>query len=813
LGVEVAVPARAAAANQAATTVPHQAHIPSGLKSATQTGQQALPPGSASPGAPNGYIPCDIWNAYHMPGDPTSSPNGAGKLIAIIDPFATIQPLADLRAFDAQLLPHLPDPPSFNTYPDTSGWGPNSTGTNPDWPLEIAIDIEWAHALAPGAAIALVYGKTADDVGLLRAVDIAVNQLNADVVSMSWTIPEAPAPNGLAWADIQAHDLHFPATNGAGRPVTYVAATGDDPSQPPNWPADSFRVVGVGGTSIPPQGFGYPANPGSHTNCAPALTPGVEGRETDWQTGPTFGSAGGTSDQVPRPAYQAGSGNRMLPDVAMLANPAPSGGGVAVYEDAGWDPFLEGGTSVSTAMWAGVIARLDQVRGGVGLPPLLVTPIDSWVYDLPAASFNAVLPPATNTGRGSPLWQIISVDAKAPPAYAGYFSWYDNASPGMENDDIHIVNPSATSNVTVTVTIPGCPGINYSASTTIPPQKEIYANCSAPITSGPIKVTTLGGRVIASQRVEFNSSFNEIPAMSRSEADYTLYFTWYDRVSDVGFIADNVHVFNPSNINGLVTASIPGCPSQSKNLPAGAEVYFACAGFMGPVVLTANVPILGSQRVQFYSTFNEVNGMQLGTSTVAGYFTWYDEASSAGFTVPPGGDTIHVINPMDAKIHVTVNIPGCAAQSAAIDPGRYWYFSCAGGYGGPVTVTSTDGRFLASARTRYYQSFNEVVAMSPGQSGTTLYAPWFDRVSSTGFTNDNVHVINIGSASATITAYIPPCGTVASVPVLTPPGKEAILTCATGYAGPVVISSPNVPVLASQRVQFFQTFNEAALSG
>jgi hypothetical protein len=805
--VASAAPASAARAQPAASRAPHLAHPPSALGHAAR-GRVAQP--AITSASPAGYIPCDVWNAYHLPSDPAQQPTGTGQLIAIIDPYDKINAAADLQRFDSAF--GIPDPPGgLRVYPSAipAGWTFNVS--SPPWSLEIALDIEWAHAMAPGAAIALVYSQTANDLdssfgtGLLTAVDYAVNTLNADLVSMSWTIGEVTPgnPGGLTAADVTSDDVHFPPTNGAGRSVTYLAATGDAPAGPPSWPADSGRVIGVGGTTVTPAGFGYPFNPVSHTSCPspPAVPPGVVGRETPWS-----GSQSGLSGVVPRPPYQqppATPNNRQMPDVAMLGDPND---GVAVYLDGGWDSVPEGGTSLSTALWAGVVARLDQARRGAGLPGLRVTPLSSWPYDLPPSDFNARGP---STGNGSPLYQYLSNDVTKPSDYTAYFSWYDNASPGMSNDNIHLVNPSTAANRTVSVDIPGCSSVTYSGSTNLGPGGEVYAKCASPIASGPVTVTAIGGRVIASQRVQFNDSFNEAPAMARTDADFTLYFSWYDSISDAGFAADEIHVFNPSNIDGHVTVRIPGCPTTGPvSLAHGEDKVFTCTGYGGPVVVTADVPVLGSQRVQFYSTFSEVNGMQSGSSTVAGYFTWYDELSSPGF-LPPGGANIHVINPTGSDIHVVVNVPKCGDQAWTIAPGQYHYFNCAGAIGGPVKVTSSDGRFLASARTRYYQSFNEVEAMSLGQSGASLYAAWFDRVSSSGFLNDNLHVINLGPAPATITASIPHCGTLATQPALTPPGQEAILTCASGFGGPVLVNSDQ-PILASQRVQYFQTFNEAA---
>ncbi|MEP7105455.1 MAG: hypothetical protein ABI838_06390 [Chloroflexota bacterium] len=210
-------------------TVRHYAHPPSALRvPAKRPAQPAMPAAMPTPTLPIGYIPGDVLGAYGIPADPAA---GAGTLIAIIDAYDTLNVQADLTAFDDQF--GLRPPPNLTLYPSANPYPPNSGAP---WAIEIAIDVEWAHALAPGADIALVYSRDGSDLELLKAVDYAVNTLAADVVSMSWTIGEYDAtanPTAEAAADITAHDLHFPPTNGKGRSVTYFAAA-SRPSAPPS---------------------------------------------------------------------------------------------------------------------------------------------------------------------------------------------------------------------------------------------------------------------------------------------------------------------------------------------------------------------------------------------------------------------------------------------------------------------------------------------------------------------------------------------------------------------------------------------------
>ena len=116
--------------------------------------------GSATPnasGGPSGYSPSQIQSAY---GFNKVSNNGAGQTIAIVDAYddPTIQ--SDLQAFDQAY--GLVDPPSLTVMSQTgSTTGLPPTDPAKGWELEESLDVEWAHALAPGAKIVLVEANSA----------------------------------------------------------------------------------------------------------------------------------------------------------------------------------------------------------------------------------------------------------------------------------------------------------------------------------------------------------------------------------------------------------------------------------------------------------------------------------------------------------------------------------------------------------------------------------------------------------------------------------------------------------------------------
>jgi len=206
------------------------------------------------------------------------------------------------------------------------GYQPQSGGSYiASWNMEAALDIEWAHAMAPNAKIYLVEAASDSDNDLFYAVRVAASLVNVKEVSMSWGGSEESY-------EAQQFDPIFKATG-----VVYFASGGDASDQM-NYPAASPNVVSCGGTSI------------NRTSS------GVFVSETGWSD-----TGCGPSAYEPRPSYQnkvaAVVGNkRGVSDLAFVADPNT---GVYVYDttplwgSAGW--WILGGTSVSSPSLAGVV--------------------------------------------------------------------------------------------------------------------------------------------------------------------------------------------------------------------------------------------------------------------------------------------------------------------------------------------------------------------------------------------------------------------------------------------------------------------------
>ncbi len=273
----------------------------------------------------------------------SSTDNGTGITIAIVDAYNDPNIKSDLATFDAKYFPG--QPAASLTIENQNGSTSNLPASNASWSLEISLDVEWAHAAAPGAKIILVEANSANTSDLMAAVKTAATQ--ASVVSMSWGGSE------------MYNESMYDTTTYFNHPnVTFVAASGDDGGvSGAEWPASSPYVVSVGGTTL--------TNPGSATDAG----------ETAWSlTGRGLnasGSAGGVSLYETAPSAQAtalglsSTAKKETPDVSADGNPNT---GLAVYDSVpgsganGWTQV--GGTSAGTPVWAAVIAAADQARGG-----------------------------------------------------------------------------------------------------------------------------------------------------------------------------------------------------------------------------------------------------------------------------------------------------------------------------------------------------------------------------------------------------------------------------------------------------------------
>ncbi|MFE2578694.1 hypothetical protein [Streptomyces sp. NPDC059378] len=279
-----------------------------------------------------GYTPQQIQARLGLKGD------GTGQTIAIVDAYHYPTAKQDLDHFSAHFgLPQTCDTASAGAdcfdfeqvYAD---------GTQPDvdtgWNQEAALDIQWAHSVAPQAKIVLVEGTDPTMAALSRADDVAA-ALHPAAVSNSWGTAE--------FSEEAFYDGHCKLADSV-----CVQSTGDS-GYPSGYSATNPYALAIGGTNLRLDADGNTTG------------------ETAWKS-----TGGGLSYFEPRPAYQDGvqsSPLRATPDVSFVADPTT---GVPVYMtmtvgDTTRSVWFEvGGTSLSAPIWGAIIASADQLRAAAG---------------------------------------------------------------------------------------------------------------------------------------------------------------------------------------------------------------------------------------------------------------------------------------------------------------------------------------------------------------------------------------------------------------------------------------------------------------
>jgi uncharacterized repeat protein (TIGR01451 family) len=339
-------------------------------------------------GNQSAFGPADIRTAYginNLAGD------GTGQTIAIVEAYGDPAIYQSVDSFDSQFGLTASGPNLYSQYGSASsflsvmnqnGQATSLPGFDPTggWETEAALDVEWAHAVAPGVQIILVEANSQSLADLMSAVATAASQPGVSVVSMSWGFAEGQA---VFQRDEALYDS-FLTTPAGHQPVTFVASTGDYGTADPEYPSFSPNVLAVGGTSLS------------------LNTDGSYNSETGWgyyssAAGTFVGSGGGTSLYEPQPAYQLGvqtTGMRSTPDVSFLADPATGAWIADSYSLPAANPWeVAGGTSLSAPSWAGLIAVVNQGRLANGEALLSSSggvEAQAALYSLPQSDFNAI---------------------------------------------------------------------------------------------------------------------------------------------------------------------------------------------------------------------------------------------------------------------------------------------------------------------------------------------------------------------------------------------------------------------------------------
>ncbi len=322
------------------------------------------------------YQPDQIRTAYNEAPLFAKGITGKGATIVIVDSFGSPAIQADLTTFDKQF--GYPDPPSFKIIAPAGqipAWDPNNSDMT-GWAGETTLDVEYAHAVAPGANILLVETPVAETEGvtgfpeIVTAEKYVIDHGLGDVISQSFSATEETftsfkqlAPLRAAYLDAYAHG------------VTVLGATGDDgaanaeldgktlyTTPTAGWPSTDPLVTAVGGTQLKESADGtFSSVVWNDTYDVPLL------KAFTGASDPTpFSTGGGVSEFFSRPWYQAGVARvtgaaRGVPDISLTG---ACDGAVTTYSSypgaaVGW--HLTCGTSEATPLFSGFVALADQV--------------------------------------------------------------------------------------------------------------------------------------------------------------------------------------------------------------------------------------------------------------------------------------------------------------------------------------------------------------------------------------------------------------------------------------------------------------------
>ncbi|MCU1351550.1 MAG: serine protease [Acidimicrobiales bacterium] len=335
------------------------------------------------PYAPCGYTPDQLRAAYGVDAALAHGVDGRSTKVAIVDAFASPTVVADATTYARRHDPHHPLRPGQVEQvvfpPDPRFEGPCDAA---GWYAEETLDVEAVHATAPGAGIVYVGGSDCQDVSLDKALNEVVARHLAPVVSNSYgNIGEAvPDDVALAFQDItlEAALTGIGVYFSSGDAGDEVARLGK-PS--PDFPASSPWATAVGGTSLGLDHTGHPTVETGWETAKSILGNGV------WTPPPPgqyqYGSGGGTSTRYPQPFYQrgvvptelaaknqtAGHLGRVVPDISVVGDPNTGmlvGTTQSFPEGAHYGEHRIGGTSLSSPLFAGLVALADQLHGPHG---------------------------------------------------------------------------------------------------------------------------------------------------------------------------------------------------------------------------------------------------------------------------------------------------------------------------------------------------------------------------------------------------------------------------------------------------------------
>ncbi|RXH57104.1 S53 family peptidase [Granulicella sibirica] len=332
-------------------------------QSVTNTAAGTLPP--------CGYDVKELTTAYGMKPSYAKGLDGTGQTIVIVDAYGSSTIMKDANSFST--LNGLPKLTANNFQVVYPGGAPAATtaANAQGWAEETSLDVEWAHAMAPGANIILLVSPSDYDTDLSGTLFYGIVNGLGSVISNSYS--------GAELVDLYEYPEELVISNlvteiGAAFGISVNYSSGDDGdldavlgiSQ--NSVSDlgaSPYATSVGGTSVAltnkndfkfQTGWGNNLTKLASSTGAPLAPPLFEGN--------IGGSGGGESRYFRQPSWQQSlpGGNRQQPDVSMVADPYTGAEFIYSVDGAQYLSVI-GGTSLSCPMFSGVWAVANQEAG------------------------------------------------------------------------------------------------------------------------------------------------------------------------------------------------------------------------------------------------------------------------------------------------------------------------------------------------------------------------------------------------------------------------------------------------------------------
>lgn len=359
-----------------------------------------------------GYTPAEIQAAYNLNGLYAEGFDGKGQTIAIVDWCGSLTIQDDANTFSAMFgLPALTSA-NFNIIqvprPSTCA-GPNT---------EINLDVEWAHAIAPGANINLIVPPSAYFQDIDQAEYYTITSGLGNVISGSYGAPEA----FVSPTELQNGNLLSEIAAVFGISTNYSSGDcGDDTLctgvQTVSYPADAPWATSVGGVTLALNADNSIAWQSGWGNNETLLTEAGTIFDPPATIGFIGGAGGGPSAFFAKPSYQSKIPGkfRQLPDVGWLADSFT--GAVVVITQAGQFPpqvwYAVGGTSLSCPMFSALWAIANQEAG---VPLGQAAP---YLYSMPAGAITDIVPVGSPTNVNAKIQESSTLTNKYAAAQVG----------------------------------------------------------------------------------------------------------------------------------------------------------------------------------------------------------------------------------------------------------------------------------------------------------------------------------------------------------------------------------------------------------